>query len=239
MAETFCIGLYTPNGHRRLEVPCRPDEDYWISIDRYDRRHGTDIYDMYDTGTIETDERICREYPPYDPSDEEYTLTGEVIADLVWDFRRPSKHWIFDDCAVKETSFGFAVYMQGEDGGIVRQDIASGDMDEDRRVLDDGYAPTDGWEDGIGNSVRPSNGDSIMSEAEITGFLRKYPLDNWPVSSRCRSKASNSRKSGTSTGRSTKATTRGGKKPAPKSSKNVRSKPKPKAPARKTTSRRC
>ena len=189
MSDSSCLGLYTPNGPRRVEIPCRPDEDFWQSIDRYDRRHGTNIYDLYDAGTIELDGRICRNYPPYDPSDEEYVLTGEAIADIAWVFY-PSTYWLFDNCAVTETSWGFAVYMQGEDGGIVCQAFTSDEMEADRRALDEGYAPPDGWEDGIGNAICPSNGEQVVSAAQVIHELRKNPLDSKP-------KPSN-RKTGTS-----------------------------------------
>lgn len=234
MSGTYCIGLYTPNGHRRLEVP-DTGGDPWDDIIEYDRRHGTNIYDLYNQATVEFDSRVARELPPYDPSDEEYVLTGEAIADIAWVFY-PSTYWLFDHCAVTETSWGFAVYMQGEDGGIVCQGVASEEMEEDRRALDEGYAPPDGWEDGIGNAVCPSNGEQVVSAAEVVHELRRYPLNPPYKRSTNKPKASRSRKSGTSTKRSTKTTTRGvSKKPAPRSSKNTRSKAGAKAPAKKTT----
>ena len=220
------IGLYTPNGHRRLELPdC---DDLWVAIDRYDRRHGTNIYDLYDVDTVETEDVVARECPPYDPSDEEYTLTGEKIADLMLFY--PPEFWIFDDCVVEQMDWGFAVYMQGEDGGIVRQNVISDDIEADCRALDEGYAPPDGWEDGMGSSVRPSNGVPVMSAAQVIHELRKNPLDirRKPSKSKARTakpaanrtKTSANRKSGTASG------------------KNVRSKAGAKAPAKKPVRRR-
>lgn len=77
--------------------------------------------------------------------------------------------WIFDDCVVREAACDhdlhcFAVYMATANGSIVRQDVVPGDiaqMEEDRQALDNGEAPTDGWEDGIGNSVCPENGEIV------------------------------------------------------------------------------
>lgn len=195
-----CIGLYTPNGHKRLELPNH--NDMWVAIDRYDRKHGTNIYDLYDVDTVETDDRIAREFPPYDPSDEEYTLTGEKIADLAWVFY-PSEYWLFDNCAVKLIDEGFAVYMQGEDGGIVRQNVISEDVEAGCRALNEGYAPPDGWEDGMGNSVCPSNGVPVMSTAEVVHGLRKNPLDGRRKPSKNKAKTtktSANRKSGSLSG---------------------------------------
>ena len=235
MSGTYCIGLYTPNGHRRLDVP-DTGGDPWDDIIEYDRRHGTNIYDLYDTDTVEFDSGIARGLPPYDPSDEDYTLIGDVIADLVLD-SMPDECWFFDDCFVTESPWAFAVYMQGEDGGIVCQAVKSEEKEADRRALDRGFAPTGGWEDGLGNTVCPSNGYQVVSATEVVHYLRRYPLNPpYKRSTNTKSKASRSRKSGTSTKRSTKTKTGGGtKKPAPKSSKNTRSKAGAKAPAKKTT----
>lgn len=220
---SYNIGLYTPNGHRRLELPdC---DDLWAAIDRYDRRHGTNLYDLYDEDTVETDDRIARKCPPYDPSDEEYTLTGEKIADLAWVFY-PSKYWLFDNCVVKQRDWGFTVYMQGEDGGIVSQNVISDDMETDCRALEEGYAPPDGWEDGMGRSVRPSNGVPVMSAAEVIYELRQNPLDirRKPTKSKARATKSAANRTKTSANR----------KPRTASSKNARSKAKVKAPAKRT-----
>ncbi len=230
MSDTFCIGLFTPNGPRRLELP--ESSDVWTAIDRYDRQHGTNIYDLYNMGTIVTDDRLCGNLPAYDPSDEEYALTGEIIADLIW-LHPPASYWVFDDCAVEEIPCGFAVNMPGDDGGIVRQILHSEGRDklDCRHALDEGFAPTDGWEDGLGNTVCPSNGELRITARTVVCYLREYPLGTPRKRSMARPKASRSRKSGTST---KKSTTRGGKKPAPQSSKN-RSKAAAKAPAKKTT----
>lgn len=238
MSGTYCIGLYTPNGHRRLEVP-DTGGDPWNDIDEYDRRHGTNIYDLYDTDTVEFESRVARELPPYDPSDEEYTLTGKDLWDVLSPFTPPTKGvWFFDDCYVQAINSGFEVTMQGEDGGIVRQTVHVGGWDEEdaRRALDNGHNPTDWWEDGLGNTVCPSNGCPVISAEKVARYLRQHPLDSRRGRSTNRPKASNSRKSGTSAGRSTKKTTKGGsRKPAPRSSKNTRSKAGAKAPAKKTT----
>lgn len=76
--------------------------------------------------------------------------------------------WIFDDCVVVEKEIQcdpmFDVYMIAEKGGIVVQTVVPDDEEqaaEDRRNLDDGNAPTQGWEDGIGNSVCPANGAGV------------------------------------------------------------------------------
>ncbi len=76
--------------------------------------------------------------------------------------------WIFADCVVVEKEVQcdpmFDVYMIAEKGGIVVQTVVPDDEEqaaEDRRNLDDGNAPTQGWEDGIGNSVCPTNGAGV------------------------------------------------------------------------------
>jgi len=54
--------------------------------------------------------------------------------------------------------------MATENGSIVRQDVLPGsieEMEEDRQALDDGDAPTDGWEDGLGHTVCPENGEIV------------------------------------------------------------------------------
>ena len=77
--------------------------------------------------------------------------------------------WILGDCVVTEVPndhdlHAFAVYMATENGSIVRQDVLPGsieEMEDDRQALDDGEAPTDGWEDGLGNTVCPENGEIV------------------------------------------------------------------------------
>ena len=77
--------------------------------------------------------------------------------------------WILGDCVVTEIPndhdlHAFAVYMATENGSIVRQDVLPGsieEMEENRQALDDGEAPTDGWEDGLGNTVCPENGEIV------------------------------------------------------------------------------
>ena len=77
--------------------------------------------------------------------------------------------WILGDCVVTEVPndrdlHAFAVFMATENGSIVRQDVLPGsieEMEDDRQALDDGEAPTDGWEDGLGNTVCPENGEIV------------------------------------------------------------------------------
>lgn len=77
--------------------------------------------------------------------------------------------WILGDCVVTEVPndhdlHAFAVFMATENGSIVRQDVLPGsieEMEENRQALDDGEAPTDGWEDGLGNTVCPENGEIV------------------------------------------------------------------------------
>ena len=77
--------------------------------------------------------------------------------------------WILGDCVVTEVPndydlHAFAVYMATENGSIVRQDVLPGsieEMEDNRQALDDGEAPTDGWEDGLGNTVCPENGEIV------------------------------------------------------------------------------
>lgn len=77
--------------------------------------------------------------------------------------------WILESCVVTEVpcDFGlhaFEVYMATENDSIVRQNVIPGDienMEEIRQSLDRGDAPTDGWEDGLGNTVCPENGEIV------------------------------------------------------------------------------
>ena len=77
--------------------------------------------------------------------------------------------WILGDCVVTEVPndhdlHAFAVFMATENGSIVRQDVLPGsieEMEENRQALDGGEAPTDGWEDGLGNTVCPENGEIV------------------------------------------------------------------------------
>lgn len=77
--------------------------------------------------------------------------------------------WILESCVVREVPndhdlHAFAVFMATENGSIVRQNVIPGDIDGMegiRQSLDDGDAPTDGWEDGLGNTVCPENGEIV------------------------------------------------------------------------------
>ena len=55
------------------------------------------------------------------------------------------KGWFFDDCRVELRDDVLYCYIEDRVQTIVSDDI-EGDMGR----LDDGYAPTDGWEDGVG-----------------------------------------------------------------------------------------
>lgn len=77
--------------------------------------------------------------------------------------------WILESCVVREVPndhdlHAFEVYMATENDSIVRQDVIPGDIEDMegiRQSLDGGDAPTDGWEDGLGNTVCPENGEIV------------------------------------------------------------------------------
>lgn len=165
--KTCSFGVLTPSGMRRIDLP-DDGQDLWISIESYDKAHGTQIYDLYgaDDVFINAD---CSSFPVYDPSDEYYSLTGSDIEDILYPSIGPGK-WIFKDCVVHDKSNVLAVYMQSENGGIGCQYVFI-DHPEDRKrcidALNRGETPTDGWEDGRGNTVAPYNCD----------FVAKNPVD--------------------------------------------------------------
>lgn len=79
-----------------------------------------------------------------------------------------SRVWIFDDCVVVEHVCNFTVYMETENGSIVRQEIEPmPTVEAHQSCVDDlnsGYAPTQGWDDGYGRHVSPANGETVPGE---------------------------------------------------------------------------
>lgn len=77
--------------------------------------------------------------------------------------------WILESCVVREVPcdfdlHAFEVYMATENDSVVRQNVIPGsieDMEGIRQSLDNGDAPTDGWEDGLGNTVCPENEEIV------------------------------------------------------------------------------
>lgn len=77
--------------------------------------------------------------------------------------------WIFADCVVCEVPndadlHAFEVYMATPNGSIACQDVLPADlesMEECREDLESGEAPTSGWEDGLGRTVCPDNGQIV------------------------------------------------------------------------------
>ncbi len=95
-------------------------------------------------------------------------MEGFAIADRMG-IEQQAGVWIFGDCVVMEIPndsdlHAFRVLMATDNDSIVRQDVIPGDieeMEQDRRALEGGSAPTDGWEDGLGNTVCPENGEIV------------------------------------------------------------------------------
>ncbi len=77
--------------------------------------------------------------------------------------------WIFADCVVCEVPndadlHAFEVYMATANESIVCQTVLPADiedMEQCREDLESGDAPTGGWEDGLGKSVCPDNGEIV------------------------------------------------------------------------------
>lgn len=171
VTRTCSFGILTPSGMRRIDLP-DDGQDLWDSIDSYDKAHGTRIYDLYDAEDVFSNAN-CSSFPAYDPSDEDYHLTGSDIVDILYLSTGPG-NWIFKDCAVYDKSNTLAVYMQSENGGIGCQYVFIDHPDDRKRCIDalnHGDAPTNGWEDGRGNLVAPYNCDF---EAENPENVRNH-----------------------------------------------------------------
>ncbi len=77
--------------------------------------------------------------------------------------------WILDDCVVREVEndgdcHAFEVYMLTANDSISRQTIIPSDADASdscRAALDEGESPVGAWEDGLGRTIDPENGEIV------------------------------------------------------------------------------
>lgn len=102
------------------------------------------------------------------------------------------KWWLFPDCEVVELGEKydrndddrepdtFDVYMVNERGYPVLQTVCPHSIEDEKvciKALNDGYAPTNGWEDGKGKIVHPDYGDELSFWIVVAVDGEEYKIE--------------------------------------------------------------